>query len=65
MQLFSATDFKSLLESVNHKMLFYSDASTFVRQARQVLGLSEDEATCPLKSCLSAILSVLQWYASA
>jgi len=34
MQVFAAADYKGLLESVNAKMLYYSDASTFVRQAR-------------------------------
>lgn len=31
MQLFNANDFKTLLESVKSKMLYYSDASTFMK----------------------------------
>ena len=34
MQLFSANDYKTLLESVNSKMLIYSDANTFIRSVR-------------------------------
>ncbi|TNV83453.1 hypothetical protein FGO68_gene2637 [Halteria grandinella] len=58
MQLFSASDFKSLLEQVNQKMLLYSDASTFVRQARQVLGLKEEG------QCFSVVMGIVQWYAN-
>jgi hypothetical protein len=39
MQLYGSTDYKSLLESINSKMLTYSDASTFLRQVRSLNSL--------------------------
>lgn len=54
MQLFNANDFKTLLESVKAKMLYYSDASTFMKQARLALNMQEDS--------FPTIMSVISWY---
>ena len=56
MQLFNASDFKTLLESVNAKMLYYSDASTFMKQARLALNMPDDD------NCFPTIMSVINWY---
>jgi len=64
MQLFSASDYKQLLESVNAKMLTYSEASTFLRQIRGVLGGGNGSATT-MKSdqeCFEQAREVVEWW---